>query len=320
LNRNKVAVIINLKSGRGNGKGAALAQALSDNAAIDLVVTEHFEQIDTALFEFCKRGIETICISSGDGTIQHIQTLLAEKIKPVQLPKLCLLPHGTTNMTARDIGFRSRSLRRQIDFISNALPLNTVARSSLRISNTGDGAVRHGMFLGTGAISAATRYCQTKLNDRGVHGSFATGAVLALALAKSVFSKGAQESADNFNRPYEIALSVDGQEITKGPQLLTLCTTLKKLILDSRPFWGGESADIRSTSLAFPPPPILRWTWPMLYGKEQRCLPPQAQSASGKKAMLSSSTNYVLDGEFFEGPAQGSLAIEMGPLITYIVD
>jgi diacylglycerol kinase (ATP) len=314
----RVAVIINPKSGRGNGKGLALATLLRKRRTPNVTVIERFEQLELAIRQACEQHVDTICISSGDGTIQFIQTYLAEIAKPDRMPALCLFPHGTTNMTAADIGFRVKSLSKQADFVLSGKPQQTVIRPSLRISNARDGATRHGMFLGTGAITVATQYCQRALNDRGIHGSFATGAVLALALGKSLFGRKSEADPSRFDRPYAIEVNVDGKTLNSGPQLLALCTTLEKLILNSHPFWGNATAPIRVTSLAYPPPSILRWTLPILYGSEDRKVPLAARSKAGAIVQLASAVPFVLDGEFFDGPAHGPITVEKGPSLTYI--
>ncbi len=313
-------MLINPRAGRSNGQGLALAQKIRDFKYADTRVVKSFAEIDGIVAEFCEQRVDTICISSGDGTIQHVQTLLAEKLKPSSLPRLCLLPHGTTNMTAADIGFKSRSLAAQARFIADAQPRVLRRRGTLRISNTQDGQVRHGMFLGTGAIAVAAKYCQTVLNDRGVHGSWATGATLAFGLLRAQFSTKTSSDESRFDRPHEISLSVNGQEIATGQQLLALCTTLEKLILGSKPFWGGAQAEIRSTSLKYPMTKIVRWTYPLLFGPEIRRVPQGAVSASGTQVRLRSSSAYVLDGEFFEGAADGPLEIQSGPKFEYVVE
>ncbi len=93
-------------------------------------------------------------ISSGDGTVQAIQTEIAERFAPGFLPHLALLPHGTTNMTAADLGFRNRNLEVQADFIANRKSRLHAKRPTVRVANPRDGKVRHGMFLGTGAVMA----------------------------------------------------------------------------------------------------------------------------------------------------------------------
>jgi diacylglycerol kinase (ATP) len=311
----RVGVIINPLSGRGNGKGLALADRLKSTTT-DIVVIEKFAEIEAALSRFCAAGIELICISSGDGTVQHIQTLLAETFKPQPYPRLCLLPHGTTNMTAADIGFRSRSLAAQAAFVSNPVVRVTAKRASLRIDGAYDGKIQHGMFLGTGAIAIATKYCQTVLNDRGIHGSWATAATLGIALLRAAVGRQGKHDPSRFDQPHQIALTIDGHVLADGQNLMALCTTLEKLILGSRPFWGGKTAGIRCMTLGFPIPNLLRWTYPMLYGSESRQMPEVARSGSGQRIVLESSSLFVLDGEFFNGR---ELQIELGPLVEYVV-
>lgn len=311
----RVGVIINPLSGRENGKGLALAERLKSTTA-DVVVIEKFAEIEAALSRFCAAGIGLICISSGDGTVQHIQTLLAETYKPQPYPRLCLLPHGTTNMTAADIGFRSRSLAAQAAFVTNPVVQATAKRASLRINGAYDGRIRHGMFLGTGAIAIATKYCQTALNDRGIHGSWATAATLGIALLRVAIGRQAKDDPLRFDQPHQIALTIDGRVLVEGQNLMALCTTLEKLILGSRPFWGGQTAGIRCMAMGFPIPNLLRWTYPMLYGSESRQVPDVARSGSGQRVALGSSSPYVLDGEFFNG---SELQIECGPLVEYVV-
>ncbi len=312
----RVGVIINPKAGRSNGKGLALAERLKANNAADVVVIERFEQVEQAVARFCATGVDVICISSGDGTIQHIQTLLAEKLKPRNFPSLCLLPHGTTNMTAADIGFRSRSLATQAAFIAQPVPTISIKRASLRICGASDGYVRHGMFLGTGAIAVATKYCQVMLNDKGIHGNLATGATLGLGLLRAAIGGQSKNDPSRFDQPHDISLSVDGAILAEGRQLMALCTTLDKLILGSRPFWGGKTDDIQCTTLGFPIPSLLRWTLPMMFGGEERRMPEVAHSSSGRSIALRSSSPYVVDGEFFDGP---ELHITPGPKIEYIL-
>ena len=88
---------------------------LKGNAAVSTRVLEKFEQLPGFLDEFASDGVTDLFISSGDGTIHAIQTELAERKPFKAIPRLSLLPHGTTNMTAADLGFRFRTLQAQAD-------------------------------------------------------------------------------------------------------------------------------------------------------------------------------------------------------------
>lgn len=313
-------VIINPRSGRGRGKGLALAEALQAQGIKHphLQVLSNFAELEPALQRFAENGITDIFISSGDGTVQAIQTWLAESKAFQKLPRLCLLPHGTTNMTAADLGFRRNGIAEQAQFIRNPQANQTTARHTLRVVNPKGNKPLHGMFFGTGAASEATRYCQTAFNDKGVGGNLATFATLATVVSKSLFLAPNANDPHRFDKPYDISLQTDGTPACNGNQLLMLATTLEKLILGAKPFWGGNTAAIRTTVFPYPVPSIPRWIIPALYGSEQRKGPPGSISVACKSCTVTSATSFVIDGEFHDFPDSGPLHIETGPLFEYI--
>jgi diacylglycerol kinase (ATP) len=312
-------VIINPRAGRGNGKGVALAERIARKDTISKFVLDDFRMLEPVLKQFAKDGVTDLFISSGDGTVQAIQTLLAEQKIFATLPRICLLPHGTTNMTAADLGFHDRSISRQSRFIEAGIPRDVRKRATVRALNPKDGKPRHGMFLGTGAVAEATRYCQRVFNDKGVKGSFATFATLGSAVFKTTFKAPDPTDKNRFDRPYAMSVRADGKHIGSGTQLLFICTTLEKLILGSRPFWGGKNGGLRGTLFPYPVPNVVRWLIPTLYGGETRKMPSGAISLSAQHFSVQSATEYVIDGEFFDGPAAGFLEIEQGPVFSYIV-
>ncbi len=312
-------VLINPKSGRGNGKGMALADALAKQGGIHLHVLLAFGELEGALRKFAAAGVTDLFVSSGDGTVQAIQTLLAEKKIFAQLPRICLLPHGTTNMTAADIGYKTRSIAAQAAFIVNPEARELHTRPTLRVINPRDGQPRHGMFLGTGALSAATRYTQVSLNDRGVKGNLATLTALTGAVSKSLFRKPNPQDPGRFDRPFPLTVRANGQIIATGQQLMALATTLDKLILGTRPFWAGKTGPIRLTTFPYPIPNIARWFIPAIAGGENRTPPPGAVSVAVSSCSIETPVEYVIDGEFFDAPAGEALRIEAGPEFTYII-
>jgi hypothetical protein len=120
------------------------------------------------------------------------------------------------------------------------------------------------------------------------------------------------------DRPFSISIASDCKKICDGPQLMMLATTLEKLILGAMPFWGGKSGPIRSTVFPYPVPSIPRWLLPMMYGSENRKVPPGALSFSSRNLEITCSSNYVIDGEFFRGIENSPLKVEAGPVFTYI--
>jgi len=314
----RAGLLVNPSSGRGSGKGLALAETLAGDPCVMVRVIEDFARLPEHLREFAGAGVSDIFISSGDGTVQAIQTELVEAAAFPALPRLSLLPHGTTNMTAADLGFRHRQVQAQADFIRGGEARDLRQRHTLRAVNPRDGRPRHGMFLGTGAVAEATLFCQRAFNDKGVKGSWATFATLAAAVGKSLFTRPDPHDLTRFDRPFPITVEAAGAAPVTGDHLFFLATTLDKLILGTRPFWGGKSEAIRSTVIPYPVPSILRWLVPMMYGGENRRSPKGAVSFSARAISVRSPVIFVIDGEFFEPPEHEPLRIEAGPLFTYI--
>ena len=72
-------LIVNPRSGRSNDKGVELARMLAGKPGVSIYILENFRQIDTALEDCAAKGVANLFISSGDGTIQEIQTQVSER-------------------------------------------------------------------------------------------------------------------------------------------------------------------------------------------------------------------------------------------------
>ncbi len=310
-------LIVNPRAGKSSGKGLALAEKLKSRHA-HIKILDSFEALPQHMRDLANASVTDLFVSSGDGTIQAIQTMIAEGQAFTHAPRLCLLPHGTTNMTAADLGFRMRNVAAQAAFIERLEPRDMRARPTLRVTNPADRQPRHGMFLGTGAASEATLFTQRELNAKGVKGNTAVIATLSRAAFKAMFTAPNPHDKDRFDRPFDMRVTAGNRIHADGPQLMMLATTLRKLVLGARPFWGDASGPIRASVFPYPTPSILRWLLPIMYGGEQRLMPKGAVSFSGHSLEITSPVSYVIDGEFFDGPGDGPLKVETGPVFTYL--
>jgi diacylglycerol kinase (ATP) len=310
-------LIVNPRSGKSSGKGLALAEKLHRSKS-HVRILDQFNQLPSHLRELAAAGVTDLFISSGDGTIQAIQTLIAEGHAFTTPPRLCLLPHGTTNMTAADLGFSLRGIEEQAAFIERLEPKEVRARPTLRAANPADGSPRHGMFLGTGAVSEATLFCQRAFNAKGVKGNTAVIATIGRAALRTMFTAADPDDTERFDRPFDMRVSSGNRVYSDGQQLLMLATTLQKLVLGARPFWGGTDGPIRASIFPYPVPSIPRWLIPIMYGSEQRRVPRGAVSFSSRELDVTSPVSYVIDGEFFNGPKDQPLKVETGPVFAYL--
>jgi diacylglycerol kinase family enzyme len=314
----RAGLIVNPRAGRGAGKGLALAEKLKDDPLIKILILEQFGQLESELRKMATEGVTDLFISSGDGTIQAILTILAEHRPFSTPPRVGLLPHGTTNLSARDLGFRNRSLDAQADFLRKCEALDVITRHTIRCANPADGMVRHGMFVGTGAVAEATRYCQTAFNEQGMKGQLAVATTLLRGVAQHLLSEPKPGDDTRFDRPFAITVETEDQRLTDGPQLLQMSTTLSQLVLGARPFWGGGHGMIRTTVLPFPVPSVLRWILPVMYGGANRATPPGAVSFRSDEVKVTTRTMFVIDGEFFQPPENEPLQMNTGPSFSFI--
>lgn len=320
-----VGVIINPRSAKKGRKGKALARALDGASKLAVHVLDDFADLHEVLTDLAERKTELIAISGGDGTVQAVQTILAEQAPFACQPRLAVLPHGTTNMTAADVGLRISNPDRLADLLTRPGHLQRATairvRNTTRIANLRDTPPQHGMFFGTGAIYRAVVLCQRDIHGMGLKGDMATGVTLAFTLVKSLFSRaGPDQDPDRIDRGYPMTISVDGQVKTAFEQLLFLVTTLHRLILGARPFWNEASpATLKATTIAYPHPSVLRYLWPVMYGPADRHLPePEFLSFTGEEIGLATQSSVVIDGELFAPPENGDIKITAGPAFEYL--
>lgn len=316
------ALIVNPRSGKGGGKGLALAERVAHDHTAETVIIDDFDALPDILAGLAAGAVDTLFISSGDGTIQAILTELAEGRPFARLPRLVLLPHGTTNMSAADLGLGITSLDEQARLIADCAALAAATemrlRPSVRVANARDGKIRHGMFVGAGVPCDGTRFCQEAVHRTGLMGAWASLATLVAGLARAVVLPSDPGNPARLDRPHAMRVSADGKAMSAGEQLAFLATTLKRLVLGIRPFWGGEGAPMRATLFPYPPPSPLRWLWPALWGGEDRRAPPGAMSFTARNINVVTAAEFVIDGEFFDPPEDGPLRLETGPDFTFL--
>lgn len=312
------ALIVNPASGRSNGKGIALAGMLRSARHVEVRVLDDFTALECQLGSLASAGVTDLFISAGDGTVQAIQTILAERSPFAALPRLGLFAHGTTNMTAANLGFRRRGLAAQAAFIRDPRPCAIADRPTLRAANPRDGRPRHGMFLGTGAVWRAVVFCQEAIHKAGLKGEAATFATLAVAIGRSLGSGSLAFDETRIDRGYAMTISRGGKVIAQGEQLMMVASTLDRLILRTRPFWGGAGGPLRASVFPYPLPSLARWLIPMMYGREDRKAPQGAMSFSGRGFEIETATPFVIDGEVFDPPQGEALRVEVGPVFGYI--
>ena len=207
-------------------------------------VTSTPGDIPAALAEFRDAGVGVLAINGGDGTNSAILGEMLEGGYFTQLPAVVLLPGGTANMNAGDVGMRGSlraTINRFCDWCDGERRLKTAAkqRGLLRIDH--DGALHHSMFLGAGAVINGTEYAHREIHARGLRDDFS----LALGTLRTVW--GVVRGHPEFLGHQRIGLCLDGGERRDHDTLILAISSLQRLAFGMRPFWGAEPGDLRLT-------------------------------------------------------------------------
>ncbi len=312
------ALIINPRSSAAGKRGRRLADEVSKRSGIMLESLENFDDLPEILARLAAKGVTTLFISSGDGTVQATQTLLAENQIFERLPTLALLPHGTTNMTATTLGCHLRSRTAVADLAQSpedlANPASLKTRHTVRIVNPAGRGPLHGMFVGCGSIRGAVEFTQSAMNNNNIRGELAPLATLLALMGRYLFSS----RETGIVKAYHMQVEADAETMAEGRLLLFLASTLEKLILRCHPYWAPGESEMKALTITYPPPNVLRNILPLMYGFPGRNLPEACQSRASKTLQAAGTVPYVVDGEFFDAPADEPLKLELGTNFTYL--
>ncbi|VAW79936.1 hypothetical protein MNBD_GAMMA13-2048 [hydrothermal vent metagenome] len=266
-------------------------------------------EISAVLKEFSALGINVLAINGGDGTTARVFTrLLADKhfINP---PGIILLPGGTTNMNAGDVGLPgslTASVQRIADWaLQGEGRIEQQVRPILRIEGASDGNVAYGMFFGTGTIVNGMQYCIEKIHTRGIRDEFGPGLMVLRTLW------GIARKEPYFSDPTATDICLDQNAALPGrPVIQLLVTSLQRLFLGLKPYWGREQKALHCTWIEKPTHKVMRAFPALIRGKKNRYVTPENGYCSHNVDQL----QLYLDGAFAVDGEIHHASREYGPL------
>jgi hypothetical protein len=315
-----IGLLSNPNSGRNRKQLREIVQIVSDYPRIHHLTTRTAGDIPAALAEFADRSVDILAVNGGDGSVVQVLTHLLEERPFANLPWLLLLPGGTTNMSAGDVGLRG-NLRRAVARLcrwtqQRPRSYHLLQRPVLRVRPGSSRDVVCGMFFGAGAIIQGIEYCRTRVHIRGVSNEIGPG----LAMARTVW--GILQRDPRFVRPVSIATALDDRPA--GPareELLLLVSTLERLFLGMHPYWGQEPHPLHVSMVRYDAPRFLRALPVLLRGRTNRHTTEAAgyRSHNVERLHLTLKGSWTLDGELYTAdPATGPVAIDSAGPVTFL--
>ena len=315
----KVGFLHNPRSGGNRRRPGAVREVLDAHAEVRRHDVETPADVAAALEDFARHEIDVVTINGGDGTVQAVLTaVLGDRIFESP-PLLAVLTAGTTSMIAGDVGVRggrAAGLRRLLGWArSPDTGAHLVERGVVRLEHYPGARPLFGMFFGTAAIEQGIRFGLERVHTKGVVGE--AGAALTLTALLLALARGGA----GIVTPVPITAAVDGESRQRHDHLVLMVTTLERLVLGLRPFWGQGPGPLRYTAVLGRPRRLLAALPRVLRGRAggAATVDNGYQSRNVDEARFWLEAGYTLDGQMFTGePGRGPIVLRDGGRVTFV--
>ena len=312
-----VGLISNPASGHNRDQFELIRARIERTPGIHHVITDSIAQIPSALSALASQDIGVLAINGGDGTCSAILGEMLESDTFENLPLIAILPGGTANMNAGDIGVSGSLLKATDRFCSwlssgQSAEIERASRSLLRVQMAADPIPRYGMFLGAGAVIQGTDYAHKEIHSRGLRDDFS----LALGVLRTIWGLSRNDPAFRVNTPVELA--INSGETKHHNMLILAMSTLHRLAFGMQPFWGEGEGNMRVTLIEQDCSRFVRTFVSILRGKPNaNAIPAEGFfSHNAQSLVLDIEGKLNLDGEILE--SGGLVEISASPALEFL--
>ncbi|HSF95855.1 MAG TPA: diacylglycerol kinase family protein [Thermohalobaculum sp.] len=260
-------------------------------------------------------GAEIIAVDGGDGTVREVLSRVPE-IWGDPLPRIAIIPHGNTNLIAREVGAleTAADLAEVERRLEAGQPLTERRHAMLRLDYpAGERPPVRGSILGWGIYATATRMARDEISARGS----AQVALAVFGMLTRVLVGGEQGP---LRQGVAASLTVDGRRRAAGRRFVGVATSLQgPLAARMNPFWGKGNGPIRWLDILSPAARLAQAAPFLLRGRPALWMP-RAGYGSGRASRieLELDSPFVMDGEVYAPPASGPLTLTADERITFI--
>lgn len=293
----RVGILCNPSSGRNRKRLDSVRRAAAEIQDGVYIEASSDLEIGSAVDAFAGENIDLLVMVGGDGTVHATLNHIFGSQPFAKLPLLTVIPGGTTNMTALDLGLRGNpdralvSLKRQLQ---KSISPATRSQQILRIEQQ-NAATLYGMFFGAGIIAGGVKLFTPRVQQMGINSEIASG-IEAIRYFVGQFLGRTGESLS----PVEVSIRENESEVRNGNVLLVFATVLDRLLLGMRPYWGQEESPIHVTLVRQSPRRLWRSLPSLLTGRGARLKAQHGYHSRNLRTLeLDMEGSFVIDGELY---------------------
>lgn len=314
----RIGVLHNPRSGANLSASASMRRLCEAHPGIAFRDGSDPDSVAHALRGFAEHGVNAVAVSGGDGTVNAVLNVVFAR-NPFPLPPLfALLRGGTANVSARDVGVQGRQDRALRSLIDSAARggdgLTVIERPVMRIDPGAGREATYGMFFGAAAIAQGIEYHMREVHTRGLRGDVGR----ALTLTRFVIAMARGERG--IVAPVPITVAIDDAPPASFDCELMYVTTLERLVLGLRPWWGHEAAPLHYASVRAGPRHWIKALPGILRGRPNRYVTPENgyDSRNAQRLVVGIDSRFFVDGELFLPTAGVPLAFADGGSAGFI--
>lgn len=295
-----LSVLCNPRSGRLSKRLDAVRRLSRDVAGARYVEASHPPEIEAAVRGVAEAPEGILCVIGGDGTVAAVLTALHASRPGGPWPRLCVAAAGMTNMTAHDLGTRASvtgTLEALAAWRRRGGPAPRTVRRRVLVAQRTLRPALCGMFFGMGKVSDGVRFFQERLRGLRVAGEHNSGVAIARVLLSLALGARRSDAVG-----YEITSVLDNGSEARHVCLICLVTTLDRLVLGTRPYWGKGDAPLHYTLVERGAEAFWRSIPRFAVGRPGRRMTPDTGwiSHDVHRAVLTFDGPFVLDGELHD--------------------
>lgn len=307
--RTRLGVLTNLRAGSRRGGRPRQVLEVPEDPDLIHVVTESSAHLPEALCELASKEVGVLAVNGGDGTLHRALTEMMRRKPFDTYPHVAPLRGGRTNMTALDFG-ATRSPRRSVRNLFDACRRGTwstrrVERPLLRVRPATGAAPLYGFFVGTGVVRRSIEFIHRVFPPGRARGVFGGSVTTASVIAQAVLGR---RSEVLFPDKHQLVL--DGESVEPAEYLLVMATSLNRLFLRMRPFWGDHPHPVRFTAIGWNARHLASTALRVASGHGARLSPEGGYlSRNVEDLVIRQDCGFTIDGELFDSDHEDSIEI-----------
>lgn len=309
--------VINPKSHRVNTSGSVLSKIAVDYGDIPIVYFDGSTPLSDTLTPLLTQGRDTVYVEGGDGTVVAALTAsFAAFKKGVDLPKIAILPGGSTNLTHQQLGLKLTDPERLKRIINQSQFENLSTHQALQVESSEMTTPNLGFLLSTGSLARLMIYTQENLHGktRGAVSIFRAIIQLVLFARSTKFSDGLPVV-----RPSKFSSCAKAHAPQAVEETFSVFSTFDELSLGINPFWNRGEFKIGHTQAAWPIRQMRLGILRALLGGSSKKLHKHGLTSRGHSAIKFRSDGPVmLDGEDLPMPEDGMFEVSVSPELEFI--